>query len=94
MESKKKDKYVNITRESKKLWNINVKKYTNRDRCFWYSHQRINKRTGGLGGRRTSGDHPNYYIIENGQNTGNTPGDLRKLALTQTPVKNHQLKLI
>ena len=27
------------------------------------------KGTGGLGYKRTSGDHPNYYIIESGQNT-------------------------
>ena len=37
-----------------------------------------------------SGDHPNYNIIENGQNTEKSPGDLRRLAVTQTPVKNHQ----
>ena len=29
----------------------------------------------------------NYYIIENGQNTDESPGDLRRLAVTQTPVK-------
>ena len=34
-------------------------------------------------------DHPNYYIIENGQNTKKSPGDLRRLAVTQTPVKDH-----
>ena len=41
-----------------------------------------------------SGDHPNYYIIENGQNTEKSPGDLRRLAVAQTPVKNHQLMLM
>ena len=41
-----------------------------------------------------SGDHPNYSIIENGQNTEKSPEDFRKLAVTQTPVKNHQLKLM
>ena len=55
--------------------------YTNLDWCFWYSHQRIIKGTGGLGGRRTSGDHPNYNIIENGQNTENSPGHLMRLKL-------------
>ena len=40
--------------------------YTNRDWCFWYSHQKIVKGTGGLGSRRKSGYHPNYGIIENG----------------------------
>ena len=37
-----------------------------------------------------SGDHPNNSIIENGQNTEKSPGDLRRLAVTQTPVKDHQ----
>ena len=47
----------------------------------------------GLGGWRTSGDHTNY-IIENGQNTEKSAGDLRRLAVTQTPVKDHQLTLM
>ena len=42
----------------------------------------------------TSGDYPNYNIVEIGQNTAKSPGDLGRLALTQTPVKNHQLTLI
>ena len=41
-----------------------------------------------------SGDHPNYSIIENGQNTEKSPADLRRLADTQTPVKDHQLTLM
>ena len=68
--------------------------YTSRDWCFWYSYQRIIKGTGGLGNKRTVGDHPNYYIIENGHNTDKSPGDLRRLAVTQTPVKDHQLTLM
>ena len=68
--------------------------YTNRDWCFWHWHQRIIKGTGGLGGRRVSGDHPNYNIIESGQKTEKSPGNLRRLAVTQTPVKDYQLKLI
>ena len=44
--------------------------------------------------QRTSGDHPNDSIIENGQNTKKSPGDLRRLAVTQTPVKNHRLTLM
>ena len=31
----------------------------------------------------------NDSIIENGKYTEKSPGDLRKLAVTQTPVKNH-----
>ena len=58
------------------------------------SHQRIIKGTGGLGNKRKSGDHPNYYIIENGQNTEKSLGDLWRLAVTQTPLKTHQLTLM
>ena len=29
------------------------------------------------------------HIIENGQNTEKSPGDLRRLAVIQSPVKNH-----
>ena len=32
------------------------------------------------------GDHPNNSIIENDQNTLKSPGDLRRLAVTQSPL--------
>ena len=38
--------------------------------------------------------HPNYGIVENGQNTEKISGDLRRLAVTQTLVKNHYLNLM
>ena len=50
--------------------------------------------TKGLGSWRTSGDHLNYKIIENGQNTEKSPGDLKRLAITQILVKDHQLTLM
>ena len=43
-----------------------------------------------FGSWRTSGDHPNYSIIENGQNTEKSPGDLRRFVVTQTPAEDHQ----
>ena len=43
---------------------------------------------------RTSGDHPNDSIFENGQNTKKSSGDLRRIAVTQTPVKNHRILLM
>ena len=61
--------------------------------CNWrarYSHQMISKGTGGLGNKRTSGDHPNYSIVEIGQNTEQSAG----LAVSQTPVKSHRLTLM
>ena len=44
--------------------------------------------------QRTRGDHSDYSIIKIGQNTEKSPLDLRRLAVTQTPVKNHQLMLM
>ena len=50
----------------------------------------INKGIVGLGNNRTLGDHAKYCIIEISQNTEKSPGDLKRLAVTQTPVKDHQ----
>ena len=52
------------------------------------------KRAGRLGNERTSGDHPDCSIIKIGQNTEKSPGVLRRLAVTQTPVRNHYLTLV
>ena len=93
-ENKKKDKYFDLARKLKKTLEYEIDDYINCDWCFWYSHRRSILGTGGLGNKRTSRDHPNYYIIENGQNTGKSPGDLRRLAVTQIPGKDHQLTLI
>ena len=50
--------------------------------CTWDNPQRIGKESGGLSNKRPGGDHPNHSVIENGQNTEKSPGDLRKLAVT------------
>ena len=50
---------------------------TNCNWCSWFSLQRIGTDTGGIGNKRTSGNHPNYSIIEIDQNTEKSPGDLR-----------------
>ena len=60
----------------------------------WYSHQKIGIRTVGLGNKRTSGDHPNYSIVKIGWNTEKSPGDLNRLVVTQTLVRNHWLTLV
>ena len=68
--------------------------YTNCNWCSWYGHQMIGTGTRGLGNKRTSGDHQNYWITVINQNTEKSPGELRRLAATQTPVKDQQLKLM
>ena len=65
--------------------------------CKWrprYSHQRFGTGTEGLGDKRTIGDHPNYRFGEISQNTEKSPGNLRRFAVTQTPVENHRLMLM
>ena len=56
--------------------------------CTQYSHQRIGTGTGGLGKKRTRESHLNYSIIKIGQNTEKSPGNLRRQAVTQTPMRN------
>ena len=48
---------------------------------------------GGLGSWRTDRDYPNDSIAKNSQNPETSPGNLRRLAVTQTPVKSHQLTM-
>ena len=60
----------------------------------WYSNRRINKGTGRLENERTSEHYPNSYITEIGQNIEKSPGNLRRLDVTQTSMKNHQLTLM
>ena len=93
-ECEKNDKYLDLAKELKKTTEHEGDNYTNRNSSFWYIHQRIIKGTGRFGGKRMSRDHPNYNIIENGQNTEKRPGDLRRFAISQTPEKNHQPKLM
>ena len=91
-ESKKKDMYQDLA------WGVKtVERESESDSdssCTWstrYSHQRIDTRTEGHRSKRMSRDHPNYGIIEIGQNTKKSPGDLRRLVVARTPVKDHQL---
>ena len=58
--------------------------------CNWFSRNgpiRIGKGTGRHRNKRTSGHNPNYSIIKIGQNIEKRSRDLRRLAITQTPVK-------
>ena len=90
----KKDKYLDFARELTKTVEHESEVYTICNWCCWYSHQRIIKETGGLRNKRTSGDHLNYCIIEIGQNTEISFRDLRRLAVIQTSVKDHQQTLM
>ena len=76
-ESKKGDKYLDLARELKKLWNMKLT-VINCNWCSWYSYQRISTGTGELG-NQSSGDHPKYSISKMSQNSKKSPGDLLSL---------------
>ena len=67
---------------------------TNVNWCFWYDHHGNGVRIGGIGNKRTTTDHPDYGIVKIGQNTEQSPRDLRKLAVIQSPERNHNLTLM
>ena len=90
-ESEKKDKYLDLDRELKKLWNMKVMIILVIIGALGTVTKGLIKGTGGPGNKRTSGDHPNYSIIEN---TEKSPGDLRRLAVTQTSAKGNWLTLM
>ena len=64
---------------------------TNCNLCVRYNPQRTRKATASLGSKRTNGDHLDYSIIKIIGNTEKSPGNLRRLAVSRTPVENHQL---
>ena len=86
-EYKMKDKYLDLARELKKLWNMKVTIIPIVNGAFRTVPKGLLK---GLGGWKTNGDHPNYATIENIQNTEN----MRPLDVAQSPVKDYQLKLV
>ena len=90
-ESEKEDNYLDLARKLKKQWNMKV---TIIPIVIGAPGTVTKGLIKGLGNKRTSGDHLNYYIIEIGRNTQKSPGELRRLAVTQTPVKDHQQLLM
>ena len=92
-ESEKKDKYLHLAGELKKLWNVKVTIVPIVIGALGTITKGLLKGLEDLeiGGRTET---PNDCIAKNGQNPETSPGDLRRLAVTQTPVKNYQLTLM
>ena len=84
-ESEKKDKYLDLAREFKKLWNMKVTVILTVIGALGTVSKRL---VNGLAQLEIR-DHPNYCSVEVGQNTEKSPGDLRRYAVIQTPVRNH-----
>ena len=91
-EGEMKDKCLDLTSElKKKTVEHESDRYTNCNWCSWYNQQRIGRGNGGARNKWTSGNYPKYSIVNISQNTTRSPEDMRRLAVSQTPVKDHQL---
>ena len=92
-ENKKKDKYLDLARVLKKLWNMKV---TVIPIVFGAPGTVTKGLVQGLEDLEIRGRVETIYycIIKIGQNTEKSPGDLKRLAVTQTPVRNHWLTLV
>ena len=93
-ENEKKGKYLDLARELKKTVEHESDGDTNCNWCAWFSYQRIGTGIRELGNKRTSRDQPNYYMVKIDQNTEKSLGDLRRLVVTQTPIRNHRLTFV
>ena len=90
-ELKKRDKYPDLAKELKKI--LLNQKFTIIPNVIG-SKGTVTKgleHTERFGNNRTSGDCPKYSIVEISQNTENSPGDLKKLVVTQIPVMQKTL---
>ena len=80
-ESEKRDKYLDLARELKKLWNMKVTVISITVDVLGTILKRFVQETGRLGNRRTSKDDTDYSIIKIGQYTEKSPADLLSLKL-------------
>ena len=87
---KETENYWDFARELKKLRNMEVTMIPIVIGTFSTVTKRLLL---GLGNKRTNGDHLNYSVVEMDQNTEKSPGDLRKLAVSQTSIESYQLAL-
>ena len=62
--------------------------------CTWNDPQLLGNEAGRVGNRWTSRDYPIHCIAKNVQDTEKSPGNLRRLVITQTPLKDNQLTLV
>ena len=83
--------YLDLVRVLKKLWNMKVTIVPIVIGAFGTISKGLLKALEDL---EVCGRGETIQMTENGQNAKKSPGDLRRLAVTQTPVKNYQLTLM
>ena len=92
-QTKKINKYLDLAKELKKAVDLECNSNTNCSCCTQNDPQRLGKKTGGIGYQRENQDFLDHNIGMIGWNQ-KRPGDLRKLAVTEIPGKNHKLILV
>ena len=60
---------------------------TNCNWCSWNDRKRFGKEAVGVRNQRRARDHPNYNIVLVGKTTKKSPRELRRLAVSLTPMK-------
>ena len=87
-ENEKRNKYLDLTREVRKLWNMRVTVIPIVNGAHEKIPQKFRKGTRRVGNRRTNRDHPDDSIVENGQTTEKT------VCRLDSNKKNYQLMLM
>ena len=93
----KENKEIQVLRpcqRTKKVMEHESDSGTNSNWCARNDPERLDKWAGRIGNRRTSRDHANNSTIEIGQNTEQSSGDLRRLAVILIPLKDYQLSMV
>ena len=93
-ESEKIDKYLDLSRELRKQWKLRVTLIPIVIGGRWTVSKSFERGLAELKIRGRIGDNPNYCIVSVSQNTEKSPGDQKRLAITQDPVKYHQLTVV
>ena len=93
---KKKRRILRSCRSTEKAMELEGNDDTN---CNWCCGncplpQRLSKKASEVENRMTNRHHRNYSIVEVGQNIDASLGDLRRLVVIQTQMKDHQLTLV
>ena len=90
-ESEKKNKYLDLARELKKLWNMKVMVIPIVIGALGTIPKGLVKGLEDLDFKKSNRDYSDYSITKN---TKRSPWDLKRFAVAQTPVRNHQLMLV
>ena len=91
-ENEKETSTWTLPKNQKKLWNIRVTVIPIVSGLLGMVRKRLVKGTGRVGNPRNNRDHPHYNILKISWSTGKSPGDMRRLAVIRTPVKNAYVK--